>query len=102
MKERKIQVKNTQIILRHSTPVLKILVIVLVLFSTTALIALTWVQSSLADQTEQIRQQAVALEQQNQILVEKTEDLGSVQSIEEIAREELGLVHPDTILIQPE
>ena len=38
----------------------------------------------------------------NQELQDKIDDLGSVQSVQDIAREELGLVDPDTIVIQPE
>ena len=45
---------------------------------------------------------ASGLEYANEVLEQKTEELGSVQSIQDIAKEELGLVDPDTILIDPE
>ena len=38
----------------------------------------------------------------NEVLEQKTEDLGSVQSIQDIAKEELGLVDPNTVIIDPE
>ena len=41
------------------------------------------------------------MEQENDDLQEKTDQLGTSSSIKEIAREELGLVDPDTILIEP-
>ena len=43
----------------------------------------------------------MALEQENKDLETKISILGSVQSVEQIAQEELGLVSPDTIIINP-
>ena len=102
LKEKKVTCKNIQVVLRSNSPALKIVVTVLVVFSVAALIALTCVTASIRGETEQARQQAAALEQRNRDLVEKTAELGSVNSIKEIARDELGLVDPDTILVIPE
>ena len=93
--------RKFQIVFRPSTTLLKIVVIVLIVFSTAALIALSWVRQSIQVQTEDLRQEAVALEQENADLEDKIGNLGSVQSIEEIAQEELGLVQPDTVIINP-
>ena len=102
MEEKKITIKNVQLILRPSMPALKVLVIVLVICSMAALIALGWVQLRVGQQTEELRGRAAALEQENADYKAKIADLGSVTSVEEIAREELGLVRPDTIYIKPE
>ena len=93
--------RRIQIVFRPSTTLLKIVVIVLIVFSTAALIALSWVRQSIQVQTEDLRQEAMALEQDNRDLEEKIGNLGSVQSIEEIAQEELDLVKPDTVIINP-
>ena len=93
--------RKIQIVFRPSTTVLKIVVIVLIVFSTAALIALSWVRQSIQVQTEDLRQEAMALEQENKDLENKIGILGSVQSVEEIAQEELGMVKPDTIIINP-
>lgn len=93
--------RNIQIIRTHSMPLLKIVVAVLIMFSMAALIALGWVRTSIRNQTEDMRSQAAALEQENQDLEQKIGELGSVKSVQDIAQEELGLVNPDTILIQP-
>ena len=93
--------RKFQIVFRPSTPLLKIVVIVLIVFSTAALIALSWVRQSIQVQTEDLRQEAMALEQENKDLENKIGILGSVQSVEEIAQEELGMVKPDTIIINP-
>ena len=93
--------RKIQIVFRPSTTLLKVVVIVLIVFSTAALIALSWVRQSIQVQTEDLRQEAMALDQENKDLENKIGILGSVQSVEEIAQEELGLVKPDTVLISP-
>ena len=94
-------VHNVQFVIRPSSPLLKIVVIVLIVFSTAALISLSWVRQSIQVKTEDMRQQAVALQQQNEDLENKIDMLGSVQSVEQIAQDELGLVKPDTVIITP-
>ena len=93
--------RKTKLVFRPSTTVLKIVVIVLIVFSTAALIALNWVRQSIQIQTEDLRQEAASLVQANEDLEHKISILGSVQSVEEIAQEELGLVSPDTVIINP-
>ena len=102
MEEKKINIKNLQLILRPGTPLLKILLIVLIVFSMAALIALGIVQHNLSTQTDALRREAAALEQENQDYMDRIADLGSVSSVEDIAQEELGLVSPDTVIIKPE
>ena len=75
---------------------------VLIVFSMAALAALAWVRGSIRGQVENLRQEAAAIEQENRELQDKIDNLGSVQSVQDIAREELGLVDPNTIMIQPE
>lgn len=91
-----------QVVVRSSSVALKIAVTVLIVFSMAALAALAWVRGSIRGQVENLRQEAAAIEQKNRELQEKIENLGSVQSVQDIAREELGLVDPNTVMIQPE
>ena len=49
-----------------------------------------------------LMQQADSLEQANQDLAQYIDELGNVQGIERIAEEELGLVDPDTVIIEPQ
>lgn len=102
MAERKISLGKVQVIWRHSSLLLKILVIVLIVFSMAALIALNWVRISIQNQTDQMLAEAAALEAKNQQLEERIQNIDSVQTIQDIAKEELGMVTPDTVLIQPE
>ncbi len=98
MEERK---KPVKIVVRPSTPMLKIVVVVFILFAMAALLALSWVRSSILSRTEDLRAEAADLEYANQALTEKIDDLGSVQSAQDIAEGELGYINPDTVLITP-
>ena len=89
-----------QVVVRSSSVALKIAVTVLIVFSMAALAALAWVRGSIRGQVENLRQEAAAIEQENRELQDKIDNLGSVQSVQDIAREELGMVSPDTVLIE--
>ena len=102
MSEPVIRIGKTQIIWNHSSALLKILVILLLVFSMVALVALSWVRISITNQTEAMRVEAAAIEAANQKLTERMEHKDSQQVIRDIAKEELGMVSPDTVLIQPE
>ncbi len=102
MAEKKNPLKNVKVVVRSSPAALKIVLIVLILFSMTALVALRWVHTGILDETENLRDEAASLEQANEDLENKTADLGSVQSVKDIAEEELGLVDPDTVVITPQ
>ncbi len=96
--------KNTRtvnVVLRPASPALKIVVVVLILCSVAALAALRWVHNGLAAQTEKLRREAAAVEYANSVLEEQTNQSDSIQSIERIAQKELGLINPDTVIIDP-
>ena len=100
MEERKLQIGKVQVILRHSSPVLKAVVIVLIVFSMAALGALMWVQAGLQSQVRSMTAEAAAILDENEKLSRRLEAPGDVKTIREIAEEELDLVTPDTVLIE--
>ena len=102
MAEKSTTPKQVKVEVRPASNILKVILIVLILFSIVALIALRWVHTGIRNQIDELKDEASGLEYANEVLEQKTEDLGSVQSIQDIAKEELGLVDPDTILIDPE
>jgi cell division protein FtsB len=53
-------------------------------------------------QTEALRQQAQLLEQENERLQSYVAEKDTINEIIRIAQERLGLVKPDSIIIQPE
>ena len=93
--------RNIRFIPRPGPRKLKIVFIALILACAAALTALGMVRSRIQQQTQAALDQAAALEQENAELVEKKEELGSSSSIRDIAKEELGLVEPDTLIIEP-
>ena len=102
MAKKKNPLKNAKIVVRKSPKGLKILLAVLILFSIVALGALRMLHNGILQEAENLREEAAGLEQANQDLQERTDELGSVKSVEDIAREELGLVDPDTVIIDPQ
>ena len=87
----------------RSAPVkLKAVLIVLIVLSTAALVALRWVHNGIQAETQRKTEQEAAMEGENADLQEKIDSIGSVQSIRQIAQDELGLADPDTVLIHPE
>ena len=101
MAEKKNPLKNAKVVIRQSPASLKIVLIVLILFSMATLATLRWVHTGILAETENLRDEAAGLEYANAELVEKTDELGSVKSVEDIAKEELGLVDPNTVIIDP-
>ena len=101
MAERAHPFRNIRFIVRPGPRKLKFLLAALILVCVLALVALSVVQNRIQQQTQAALDQAAALEQENAELTEKKENLGSSSSIKEIAKEELGLVDPDTIILDP-
>ena len=93
--------RNVQVVYHRSKPLTKVVVIAAIALSIAALITLRWAQLDIQAQTQDMRQEAAQLEQENAQLEDKINDLGSVQSVMDIAQEELGLVNPDTVIIVP-
>ena len=95
------QDKKIRIIFRRGSLGLKIAVLALITLSLASLV-LIWAhkQQAKADY-ERLREQAIGYEYENSRLKEALDELGTVQGIFQIAREELGLVDPNTVIIEP-
>ena len=87
--------------LRTAPVKLKAALVLLIGLSMGALLALRWVHNAIREQTQILTDQAAAAQVENAELTEKVGELGSVQSVKDIAQEELGLVDPDTVVIHP-
>lgn len=93
---------RVRIIFRHSRPIVKIMVVIAIVFSVTALGVLGWSIYDLHSQTEQMRAEAAALEYENGQLESKIQQADSVQGLLAAAAEKLGLVKPGTVIIDAE
>ena len=83
------------------TPTLhKVVVATAVLLSSVTLLSLRLVHWDAEERAAELRQQIASQEQLNAEIRQDIGELGTADSIREIAQEELGLVDPDTIIIE--
>lgn len=83
------------------TPTLnKVVVAVAIVLSSLTLVTLRLAHWEAEEKLAELRQQVAAQEQRNEDLRHDIDELGTTDSIRQIAREELGLVDPDTIIIE--
>jgi cell division protein FtsB len=91
-----------KVVLRRSSTPVKMVVIAAIALALAALLSVHIAIRATKAQTEDLRGQAAALEQESQQLDRYEKESGTVQEILRIAREILGLVEPDSVVIQPE
>jgi len=85
----------------RSHPLTKIVVIVLIAVCTVSLLTLGLTSRRLKDEIAELRSEAAQLESDIADLKEKIGRQDSVEGVEEIAENELDLVDPDTIVLDP-
>lgn len=102
MKEKKKPLKKVKVEIRHSPPALKIVLIVLIVLSMAALVTLRLVHNGIQDEIQELKEEASQVEHANSELEQKLKDPDSVQNVLDIAKEELGMVDPNTVLIDPQ
>ena len=83
-----------RLVYRRSPMILKILVLVTILASAAALLALRGTMLGYQQQSQALQSQAIALQQENAELTERIAELGTRAGIRRIAIEELGLMDP--------
>ena len=101
MTDTSVQTGRYRVVFSQSSPLLKVLVVLLLAFSLVALAALSWVKISVQKQTEDLRSQAVAVAGEDQKLEDRLAEMENRDTVGEIAKEELGLAEPGTVIIQP-
>ena len=92
---------RVRLVYRRSSLLMKCVVLTTILLSTAALTSLRLAIADAQSQTDGLRQQAAALEQENNRLEQDISELDTVEGIRHIASEELGLVDPDTVFFTP-
>lgn len=91
-----------KLVYKRGNSVIKLVLLCTIVLSTITIVALSLALQDAKAQASNLQEQAAQLEQENQKLEEQIDGLGSVGSVEDIAQNELGLVNPDTVIIQPE
>jgi cell division protein FtsB len=94
--------RRIRLVYRRSSNTLKIVVIAALVLGTLSLLMLRGAILRMEQKTEDLRQQAAVLEQENKKLEESISQLGTVQSVTDLAEQLLGLVDPDTVIFSPE
>lgn len=87
---------------RRSSTLTKVIVPIAVVLCIAALIMLQAAIVSTQDAAEELRQEAIGLEQEQSRLELYIQELGTVRGIIRLAQEKLGLIEPDSVIIQPE
>ena len=91
-----------RLVYKRSSKLTKVAVCAAIVLSTVTLLVLRSATLDAQAKADALRDQAAQLEQENNRLEDQINDLGSVDSVEQIAQEQLGLVDPSTIIIKPE
>lgn len=88
---------HIRLIIQHSSPLTKCVVLTAIVVCTFCLLFLRGEIAKAQSDTDSARHQAADLEQENNKLKKHISELGTVQGVKHIAQTELGLVDPDTI-----
>ena len=102
MAEIKEFLSRIKLIYRRTSNLTKIAVALAIVLCMGTLIALRTSTTALLERTEDLREKAGMLEEENRELDQKIDELGTTKSIVEIAEEELGLVQPGAVAIDTE
>ena len=95
-------IKRIKPVYRRSSNRMKIFVIVIIILGITGLFALRCALSDLNAENQALENQITQLEMENEDLAHKISIQGTKEAVIQIARELLGLVTPDTVIVQPE
>jgi cell division protein FtsL len=93
--------QRIRLVYRRSSLLLKVLVLVTILASAAALLALRGLMLGYQQQRQALQSQALQLQQENAELTEHIAELGTEDSIRRIAMEELGLMDPNGQFFNP-
>ena len=95
-------IRQVKLVNKPSSRTTKIAVGAAVALSVVCLLVLHSAKLNADAEKEAWRQEALKQEQEQQRLEDRLENAGSADNVEQIAKDELGLVDPDTVIIQPE
>lgn len=101
MANRRSSLSRIRLVYRRSKPLTKMAVSLVIILSIAALISLTSAQKSAAARMDDLCRKASQLEAENRRLEENISILGTHESVEKIAMEELDMVKPGTVFFDP-
>ena len=101
MQTKKNPFSHIRLIYRRSSPLVKCVVLVTIIVSTLALVALRISIGSQQGKQKDLQSQAAQLEQEKSTLTRSIAELGTVESVKRIATLQLGLVDPNSQFFTP-
>ena len=101
MTNRENPIGRIRLVFQRSRTLTKVVVLVALVLSMAALLMMGIARTDAQSRLEDLQDQAQQLELENNRLKQYIDEQGSVESVQRIANEELGLVDPDTVIIQP-
>jgi cell division protein FtsB len=96
------KLKRIRLVYRRSSPLVKTVVLSAIALSAAALLTLALTIGAARNHTNVLAGQAAQLEQENQKLEDKIDKQGSLEGVKDYAEDELDLVDPDVVVIDPE
>lgn len=91
-----------RLVIGRSSLLLKCIVLTTIVLCTAALLVIRSTIAETKAQKEAQREEAAALEKENNELEDTINNMGTLQGIKDLAGKLLGLVDPDTVIILPE
>lgn len=88
---------RVRLVFRRSKPLTKMIVAIAIVLSMVALISLGVATRAAKERAAELQQQVSALEQKNEALQQDISQLGTIESLQKLARELLDLVVPGTV-----
>ena len=92
---------KVRIVIQRSSLLTKIVVLTTLVVCTAMLLVLAAGIRDARDKTAESQQAAATLEQENDRLEDRIDGIGSVEGDKQIAKDEFGLVDPNTVVITP-
>lgn len=92
--------RKYRVVFKKSSTLVKAVILITVLISTIALVTLHASIEQSRNQYEAMRLRAGMLEENNESLIQQIDNIGTLDSIIQIAMERLGLVLPDTTIFE--
>ncbi len=101
MNEQKKSKGNIRVVFRHSSPLLKCVIAVMILVSVAALLLIGNAIVTEQERQQQAQMDAAQLEAENRRLTQEIAELGTVESVKRLASLKLGLIDPNDQLFNP-
>lgn len=96
------QHSRVRFVYKRSSTLTKVLVLSAVVLSTVTLLGLRSLKLKAEAQNAEVLSQIAGQEQENAKLEQNIDSLGTLDGVIQIAKDELGLEDPDTIILEPE